>query len=580
MTNAAALDPTGEYGGINVSNIALSDDDFLATFTGAGGIAQIAGNNPLSSGLVYFEATFSGTAINNFSQFAVGVISTDWTQSGSGAGGTVVLNYSLQGCAIVFYEGNWYLNVNGSSSAQINLGAYVSGTNTVRLALNLNTKKAYGAIGSNAWNANGSADPVAGIGGADISGITFPVVPVLAAQNVTFEPLVAMLNTGPFTQYAALSGYGGWPATGSTPLPNAQVEITGVSATSTAAVQITWSAASGSVYDGLAYVLDAGPAQPCTGGIDGANGVALGPTISNYGLHNIALQSPDNGGYHTSTVDFIVGPSSGGSIILSASGTLPGGSVGTGNLVLDFSESVPEIEFVISMNAIESIFHIYYWFLDQNGNHFNGSEFSYTELGAIPQPAIGVIGVIEGQAGEDFNINVTGPNATVYGTYGISNANGTTATLNYTVSCNGTTVSATYTTGTTATLLSALSIEPNYYPDQEQFAYGALIQAPAPPPPETLTLTSASYTPGQLILDGESINAVLTGLDISTDGGTSFVPATNPGISGSSYSATLAGTLTGTHVFQTKDPSTGVLSNTLTQGVGTTKFLCWNGISR
>jgi hypothetical protein len=83
-----------------------------------------------------------------------------------------------------------------------------------------------------------------------------------------------------------------------------------------------------------------------------------------------------------------------------------------------------------------------------------------------------------------------------------------------------------------------------------------------PLPPESLTITSASDANGTLSIGGAINYADLTALDISTDGGTTFSPASNLSVTGTTYAAKLVQYLTaGSYEIVSEDVTTSVQSD-------------------
>ena len=98
--------------------------------------------------------------------------------------------------------------------------------------------------------------------------------------------------------------------------------------------------------------------------------------------------------------------------------------------------------------------------------------------------------------------------------------------------------------------------------------------------PELLSITSASYASNTLTVDGLCENSILSTLDISTDGGGTFTPATSLSVTGGVYTSTLTGSLAnGSYVLQSKDSDTSVLSNLFTFTISATETLTLSTVS-
>jgi hypothetical protein len=191
-------DPAACNAGIllSLSNLKATDN------SGAGAISVRATHSISTSKKYYFE--FVANTIVVSATTRIGVSNASFALSGSLAG-------SLDAAATGDQDTIWLRNfANIGSSA----GVWLAGA-VVGVAVDGVNKTIWDTLNGTTWNAGGSASPAGNVGGADISGVTFPVFPTFAtatfnnAVTARFDPAsftLATLGSGPlvgFTQWGS-----------------------------------------------------------------------------------------------------------------------------------------------------------------------------------------------------------------------------------------------------------------------------------------------------------------------------------------------------------------------------------------
>jgi hypothetical protein len=212
MPSPTTWDASGAYASLLLSSLAFSDGNTVVT--ASENQSQVCGLNPLSSGKYYIEFTLNAAA-NNDCDLAVGICSTSWSVAD---GTTVWANYGA-GAVVdtVVASPIQYVCVNGNST-RIFLGNGTTPTTTIAMAVDIANRLIWFQYGNGQWNGTFSANPATGVGGIDFSSLTGPVIPIVGFQTASGSPVVT-INAGPVMQYAPPEGFGGWPISGTTPVP-------------------------------------------------------------------------------------------------------------------------------------------------------------------------------------------------------------------------------------------------------------------------------------------------------------------------------------------------------------------------
>jgi hypothetical protein len=342
------------------------------------------------------------------------------------------------------------------------------------------------------------------------------------------------------------------------------LQIEGISSTVGSPTQITWGDSNGETYSGLNYALNGGTFTTCTGTVTGTGGVAIGPTIGTQSANSLVLQDASNH-LNCSPVTWFPAlspPSGSGSLVASTAY----------NIVNPGSEY--QITGTLSTPLNDLIFTWYQEIDCSVTGTTNGAPAFYLEVSSGGTTASNLTVA----AGNWTATDGTPGNNQVYETIPLVSGPGT-VTIGLTDSVSGTLTSTS--TGTLTGYASnngtAVLCQRTGTPQQTYTGWiiGTGVMYPFVPSvtfrgylgiwalaSETLSISTASYSSSMLSIGGACENATLTALNISTNEGASFVPATSLTVVGSNYSASLAGSLAnGTYIVQSQDATTDVVSN-------------------
>jgi len=165
------------------ASVTLSGGDLVATSNLSGSYGSVRATKSITTGKAYFELT--GTFATTFSYIYLGLATAAKSLTASGSTGAATVNI-----------GNWsQVEINGSSQGFLNpFAAFISG-DVICVALDLTNQKVWFRRSGNVWNAGGTADPAANVGGFDVSMLftsaaAFPFVQCSnssAVNNVQFN---------------------------------------------------------------------------------------------------------------------------------------------------------------------------------------------------------------------------------------------------------------------------------------------------------------------------------------------------------------------------------------------------------
>jgi hypothetical protein len=508
--------------------------------------AQIVVGSALPAAATYFELHLTSAPT---SQYCLGVIAENYS------GPNVRTNYnsgSAADCAWVAENGAVFSNAvyAGYSLADLSTGSV--------LAVYVNAANTGLAFSEDGVTWNGSytiTQIIAGVGLLALGswGSLVPFVSIVGAPGS-----VSVFASAAHCSFALPAGAAYLPA-------NAVLTASAVYADIGDSPSITWGFenTSGSLTGSLTASIDGGAYTACTGTITGSSGVATVGSPLSEGLHTVSLQDSGDSFNTSAETQFssVIKPSGAGSLVAFVAGAYTS-SVGTLTLTLEGS-------------PYNKIYMYVCW----------GPGTGLTGTGGV---------TLQSNTGTEVS---TGLNSGSSGTYTISplpvsSASPTSGPSSYVVtgsfaSMTGTLDASiteagsaygtsTFSDGTTTTQWGSIE-SPLAWDTPSGDTFGTLVVNPeglfgtmavavavwAGPPPELLVLdTVGQPSAGTIALTGTIENATLTALDVSSDSGTTYTPATSLSVSGTAWAATLDDMLSaGTYPMQVRDHTTDVESN-------------------
>jgi hypothetical protein len=308
MTTPTILTPTCNGAIPAVPGIRFTLTNGALTFTDIGtgtSSGQAFGDNPLSSGSFYFEATLNAFSGTNSYYFGV--------CPSTGLSATAGVLYSSVDYCVVGNNANSQVVKNGGA-AGIQLGAPSAG-DVIGIAVSL-PNLIWFRLNGGEWNDSSTADPATGVGGVSLSGFPTPLVPFVSGYEGTSEITFnfgqnAFVHTPP-----AL--FGDWPGA-------EQITITSVSLTSGSPMVIVGTTTNG-IASALDYSIDGGTTwAACTAYTAEASWTAEGPTF-NAAYGAIIIRDHTNTSIISPPVTFSLTPSAPfGSTILFTDTFMEGG---------------------------------------------------------------------------------------------------------------------------------------------------------------------------------------------------------------------------------------------------------------
>lgn len=205
------LNPPNNTYVILPNDIALSD--FGYSFSTSTPLVQDVAQNflPSGSGLVYVEVSLNADVTDLW----LGLI--DISTAPTHALFTTAISPLFMGLNISVGTLN-YTPSPTIAGTGTSMGSF-TGPAVVELAFNFNTKEFWGRVQGGNWNGSGTANPGTDTGGSSFASLTGPfALTVLTGSTTTGNPTVVInKNTIPFEHQP--TGFGGWPAIGTTPQP-------------------------------------------------------------------------------------------------------------------------------------------------------------------------------------------------------------------------------------------------------------------------------------------------------------------------------------------------------------------------
>jgi hypothetical protein len=477
------------------------------TFDHAGGNqSQIICPSVISGTAAYFEISIP-TAPG--SQYCLGVMAASIANASTA---NIRVNYnSIGNCSWVAENGAVFSNANYAGFSLSGL----SGSTVVGIYINAaNTGVAYTEDGIT-WNGS-----------------------FTTAQIVAGTGLISLGFSGPLVAFVSISGSAGslairsssacsygLPSGASYLLPNAVLAISDIDCVEGSAANIVWTAGNAALASGgIEYSLDGGAWTALSGGVTGTGGTAIGPTISDYNLHSIAIRETGRTLDLTAMVQVFAGVP--GTPIVNTVVTL----LGSTSQTIAFGSIYTSIIFALNAESA-----------DPASYTTPGGAFAFEGVPVVDAELIGFVT----QGGPPPNQTVISANdephfGTLSSGYSTGPITGTLSLVDaenyaFSITAGGTTVTGTTTAGVQGFEgFNAIAVR--------QVALGgegnAFCISISVPPEEQLTLTSVGLSGGNtLSVGGFCNNAVLEQIDISINDGVAWVESASFSSSGGSLAA-------------------------------------------